>query len=146
MNHRALILDTNILWNIDLCRRLSDRVTAGELQVFIPTLVHAERIRQIAEQHGRDFAIDVVRQFIADSRFDLLPLTAQQAETVADIWLQLQESERTDQYWHANRFDIVLCAIARSMGYTLVTLDTGSHFALVPNYVTIADLEVWLAG
>lgn len=33
MKRSALILDTNILWNIDLCRRLSTRVAAGDIQV-----------------------------------------------------------------------------------------------------------------
>ncbi|MCB0231747.1 MAG: PIN domain-containing protein [Anaerolineae bacterium] len=139
-----LILDTNILWNIDLCRRLSDRVTAGELQVFIPTLVHAERIRQIAEQYGEDFAIDVVRQFIADARFDLLPLTTEHAEELGDVWLQLQVTGCDEAYWHKHRFDIVICAIARSSGYTLVTDETGSHFDLLSDRINMTELQTVL--
>lgn len=146
MSRAALILDTNILWNLDLCQRLTARIAVGDLQVYIPTLVHAERVRQIADQYGSGFAIDVVRQFIADARFDLLPLTAEHAETVAEVWLQLPEPDSTKDYWRAHRFDIILCAIARSTGYTLVSSETGSHFALVADRMSVAELETWLSN
>ena len=144
MKRTSLILDTNVLWNLDLCRRLSARIAAGDLQVYIPTLVHAERIRQIAEQYGSSFAIDVVRQFVADARFELLPLAAGHAEAVADVWLQLKQIGVDDKYWQAHRFDIVLCAVARSSGYTLVTEETGSHFLVVPDRMDIEALEAML--
>lgn len=146
MSRAALILDTNILWNLDLCKRLTARIEIGDLEVFIPTLVHAERIRQIANHYDSDFAVDVVRQFVADARFDLLPLTAEHAETVAEVWLQLPEHEKTDNYWHAHRFDIVLCAIALSTGYVLMTEDSGSHLAVVADRMSIAELETWLSN
>jgi predicted nucleic acid-binding protein len=144
MSPTALILDTNVLWNRDLCRRLSARIAAGDMQVYIPTLVHAERIRQIAEQFGSSFAIDVVRQFIADARFDLLPLATEHAEAVAEIWLQLRQSGANEDTWRAHRFDIVLCAVASASGYTLVTEETGSHFAVVPYRLDISGLEALL--
>lgn len=144
MKPTALILDTNVLWNRDLCRRLSARIAAGDVKVYIPTLVHAERIRQIAEHYGGSFAIDVVRQFIADARFELLPLAAEHAETVAEIWLQLRQEGATEDTWRAHRFDIVLCAVARSSGYTLVTEEKGSHFALVPARMSTVELEALL--
>jgi predicted nucleic acid-binding protein len=146
MNPTALILDTNVLWNRTLCRRLSARIAAGDMQVYIPTLVHAERIRQIAEQYGGSFAIDVVRQFVADARFELLPLSVEHAETVADVWLQLRHNGMDDRYWQIHRFDIVLCAIARSSGYTLVTEEKGDHFALVSERVNTTELETLLAS
>ena len=144
MNPTALILDTNVLWNRDLCRRLSARIAAGDMQVYIPTLVHAERIRQIAEQYGGSFAIDVVRQFIADARFNLLPLTSEHAEALAEIWLQLRRGGANETTWRAHRFDILLCAVARASGYTLVTEETGSHFAVVPDRIDISGLEALL--
>lgn len=144
MNPTALILDTNVLWNPDLCRRLSARIAAGDMQVYIPTLVHAERIRQIAEQYGGSFAIDVVRQFIVDARFDLLPLATNHAEAVADIWLQLRQGGASEDTWRAHRFDIVLCAVARASGYTLVTDETGSHFASISDRIDLAGLEALL--
>ena len=144
MNPTALILDTNVLWNLNLCRRLSASIAAGDMQVYIPTLVHAERIRQIAEQYGGSFAIDVVRQFVADARFDLLPLVAEHAEAVAEIWLQLRQDGANEDTWRAHRFDIVLCAVALASGYTLVTEETGAHFAVVPDRMNIEALEVML--
>lgn len=146
MNPTALILDTNVLWNRDLCRRLSARIAACDMRVYIPTLIHAERIRQIAEQYGGGFAIDVVRQFVADARFELLPLSVEHAETVGDVWLQLRQDGLDDTYWQAHRFDIVLCAIARSSGYTLVTEEKGNHFALVSERMNAAELETLLAS
>lgn len=144
MNQTALILDTNVLWNLDLCRRLSAHIVAGNMQVYIPTLVHAERIRQIAEQYGGSFAVDVVRQFITDARFDLLPLAPEHAEAVAEIWLQLRQGGANEDTWRAHRFAIVLCTVARSSGYTLVTQETGSHFAVVSDRMDIAALEALL--
>lgn len=146
MKRTALILDTNVLWNLDLCRRLSARIAAGDLQVYIPMLVHAERIRQIAEQYGSSFAIDVVRQFITDARFELLPLAVGHAEAVADVWLQLKEAGLDEKYWQLHRFDIVLCAVARASGYTLVTEEKGSHFALAPARMSAAELEAYLGS
>jgi len=144
MTRITLILDTNVLWNLDLCKRLSARIEAGQFRVYIPTLVHAERLRQVADTRGENFAIDVVRQFIADARFQLLPLTTEQAETVAEIWLQLKRNRASEDYWKANRFDIVLCAIARSSGHTLVTDEKGEHFAVISDRMNMAELEALL--
>jgi predicted nucleic acid-binding protein len=140
----TLLLDTNILWNLALCRRLAEQVKAGRLQVYIPTLVHAERIRQVADHYGENFALDVVRQFLDDAGFALLPLTTQAAESVAESWLELKSSGLADDYWKTHRFDIVLCAIARATGYILVVEDRGQHFRTVTHRMRIKELEAWL--
>ena len=87
MNESILLLDTNILWDRRICRRLADKKKAGLLRVYIPTLVHAERVRQMADQFGDRFALSVIRQYIADTEFELLPLSITDAETLAEIWL-----------------------------------------------------------
>lgn len=140
-----LLLDTNILWDLALCRQLTQQIEAGRLQVYIPTLVHAERIRQVADRYGNRFALDVVRQFIADAQFELLPLSVTDAEAMAALWLQLKESGADTKYWHEHRFDIVLCAIARATGYTLVVEDRGAHFNSVTTRMNRAELTTFVA-
>ena len=108
MNEIILLLDTNILWDRRICRRLADKKKAGLLRVYIPTLVHAERVRQMADQFGDRFALSVVRQFIAAAQFELLPLSIADAEAMAALWLDLKESGADTEYWHQHRFDIVL--------------------------------------
>ncbi len=124
--------------------RLTHRISAGELRVYVPTLIHAERIRQIANSRGEQFAIDIIRQQVAASKFKLLPLSAQDAETVADVWLALKAREVTGDYWQTHKFDIVLCAIARSRNYTLITDDQGQHFEVVSSRMNTTQLENWL--
>ena len=139
-----LLLDTNILWNLRLCQRLTEKVKTGQLLVYIPTLVHAERIRQVADQYGERFALDVVRQFIAAAQFELLPLSIADAEAMAALWLDLKESGADTEYWHQHRFDIVLCAIARTTGYTLVTDDQGAHFDRVAGRISLKELTAFV--
>ncbi len=141
MNEIILLLDTNILWNRRICRRLADKKKAGQLTVYIPTLVHAERIRQIADQFGDRFALNVIRQYLADTEFELLPLSIADAEMLSEVWIELKESGADTKYWHQHRFDILLCAIARATGYTLVVEDRGTHFKSVPARLSIAELE-----
>jgi hypothetical protein len=50
----------------------------------------------------------------------------------------------THDYWKTHRFDIVLCASARSTSYTLIVEDTGQHFATVPQRMRTKELETWL--
>lgn len=146
MEVEHLILDTNVLWETELCQQLTERITEGKLRVFVPTLIHAERIRQVADQYEERFAIDVVRQYIKDSRFELLPLSIQDAEAVAEIWLELRKAEVVDDYWDKHRFDIVLCAIARATGHTLITEDRrGNHFQLITNRKRIDELQKFLS-
>jgi len=144
MNNTALLLDTNVLRKRSLRNRLTEKIRSGVLQVYVPTLVHAERIRQIADQKGEDFAIDVIQQLVEDSRFELLPLDVADAEAVADVWLQLKSQGASDNDWRQHRFDILLCAIARARGYALVTDDTGQHFEAVPTRMSTAQLQNWI--
>ena len=144
MNNTALLLDTNVLRKRSLRNRLTEKIRSGVLQVYVPTLVHAERIRQIADQKGEDFAIDVIQQLVEDSRFELLPLDVADAEAVADVWLQLKSQGASDKDWRQHRFDILLCAIARARGYALVTDDTGQHFEAVPTRMSTAQLQNWI--
>ena len=144
MSEVTLLLDTNILWNLNLCRQLTEKIKAGSLRVYIPTLVHAERIRQIADHYNNRFALEVVRQFIDDAGFELLPFTTQDAETVADIWLELKAKGVADDYWKAHRFDIVLCAVARATGHTLIVEDRGQHFTLILQRMGTGELVEWL--
>ncbi len=140
----ALLVDTNILRSYALLAKLRDKIQAGLVRVYIPTLVHAERIRQVADEKGHSFAIDVVRQFVNEYGFELLPLSIQHAEAIAEVWLNLKLQGYASTDWRAHRFDIVLCAIAQSSGYSLVTSDTGRHFKLVANRIEIDKLEAWL--
>ncbi len=145
MNIETLILDTNVLWNRDLCDRLTKRIKTGRLRVYIPTLVHAERIRQIANHYGEQFAIDIVRQFIRDARFILHPLSVEDAESVADVWLKLKSWGMNEDYWKQHRFDILLCAIACSTGYKLITAEEhGTHFEILTERMSVQELEIWL--
>ncbi len=138
-----LLVDTNLLWKHQLRNQLTEKIKAGALKVYLPTLMHAERIRQIADQRGEAFALHIIQQLVDASGFELLPLTVADAEAVAEIWLELKTQGFENKYWKENRFDILLCAIARSRGYTLVTDDTGDHFDLIPKMPT-ADLQTLL--
>jgi len=144
MSSTAVLLDTNALWKPSLRDRLTEKIKSGALQVYVPTLVHAERIRQIADDKGEAFAINVVQQLVEESRFKLLPFDISDAEAVADVWLALKSKGAADDDWKQHRFDILLCAIARSRGYTLVTDDTGEHFKTVSSRMNITDLQNWL--
>jgi predicted nucleic acid-binding protein len=144
MTSMAMLLDTNVLRKESLRNRLTEKIRAGVLQVFVPTLVHAERIRQIADERGEDFAIDVIQQLVEESRFKLLPFEVGDAEAVADVWLALKSQGASDDYWRQHRFDILLCAVARSRGYTLITDDKGQHFETVSSCMNTADLQDWI--
>ncbi len=104
-------------------------------------MIHAERIRQIAHQKGESFAIDVIQQLVEASGFELLPFTTPDAEAIADVWLKLKANGATDQDWEKHRFDILLCAVAHSRGYMLVTDDTGDHFKAVPSRINTSALQ-----
>ncbi len=143
MNGISILIDTNVLWKPSLRDQLTRKIKQGALQVYVPTLVHAERIRQIADEKGEDFAIHVIQQLVKESRFELLPFDVKDAETVADVWLEFKSQGASDNDWKEHRFDILLCAIARSRGYVLVTDDTGKHFESVPSRMNIADLQNW---
>jgi predicted nucleic acid-binding protein len=144
MSIATLLLDTNIIFNEQRCARLTEHVKAGRLRVCVPTLVHAERIRQVADKFGERFAIDVVRQFIEDARFELIPLTEAHAETLAAVWLELKSAGIDHAYWKAHNFDILLCAIARSTDYRFAVDDTGRHFETVSQRMNWSQVESWL--
>lgn len=54
----VIIVDTNVIFNNQLNRLLSQKVRDGVLTVYVPTLVHAERVRQVAHEKGILFSID----------------------------------------------------------------------------------------
>ncbi len=144
-----LLVDTNILWSRSLRNRLTERIRSGHLRVYVPTIIHAERIRQVADKWGETFAIDTIRQQVAQSEFDLLPFTTADAEALAALWPDLkaavEPATSADEYWRRNCVDILLCAVARSRGYTLVTDDKGQHFDwLVAERMDTSALESWL--
>jgi len=141
-----LLVDTNILWKHSLRNRLTDQIRSGRLRVYVPTIIHAERVRQLADSKGETFAIEVIRQAVAQSEFDLLPFTTGDAEALADLWHDLKSAvEPTHDaidYWRRNSIDILLCAVARSRGYPLVTDDRGPHFdSLVSERLNTGELE-----
>ncbi len=144
-----LLVDTNILWRRTLRNRLTERIRSGQLRVYVPTIIHAERIRQLADDKGEAFAIDVIRQQVAQSEFDLLPFTTADAEALADLWHDLKSAvepaHNAIDYWRHNSIDLLLCAVARSRGYPLVTDDAGRHFdLLVSERMKFSDLKSWL--
>jgi len=148
MAELTLLLDTNILWDIALCQRLSEKRRNGQIEAYIPTIIHAERIRQIANQYGETFSIDAPRQFIRNYQFQLLPFSAQDAEAVAAIWLyicgKISVNDQQD-YWLHNCIDVLLCAVAHARGYMLVTNDQcGHHFEIVSDRMTTNELEARL--
>jgi len=140
-----LLVDTNLLWKHSLRNRLTEQIKVGRVRAYVPTLVHAERIRQIADQKGADFAIHVIQQLVADSRIELLPFSVEDAEAIAEVWLSLKKRDiATPEYWKAHRFDILLCAVAYARGYILVTDDQGTHFKVVASRMNTTDLSEWL--
>ncbi len=143
-NIAPIILDANVLWKPSLRNQLTEKVKAGVLQVYVPTLVHAERIRQIADEKGETFAINTIQQLVEASLFELLPFEVTDAETVAEIWLALKAKGLGHDDWKKHRFDILLCAIARSRGYTLITNDAGQHFDVISDRKNTANLQSWL--
>lgn len=143
MERTAILLDTNVLWRPSLRNLLTEKIKAGSVQVYVPTLVHAERLRQVAEEKGESFALDVIQQLVEASQFELLPFTVEDAEAVADVWLDLKKKS-SEVDWEQHRFDILLCAIARSRGYTLITDDKGQHFEVVSPRMNTTELRSWL--
>lgn len=140
-----VLVDTNLLWKRSLRDQLAQKISQGVLRAYVPTLIHAERIRQIADEKGDDFAIHIIQQLVEASGFQLLPFTVADAEAVAQIWLTLKGQGATYEYWREHRFDILLCAIAQARGYTLITDDGGSHFEVVTSRMNTKDLLTWLA-
>ncbi|MDM8519794.1 hypothetical protein QUF64_07085 [Anaerolineales bacterium HSG6] len=151
MSQPTLLLDTNVLWNWRYLRQhLTPLIEARRLQVYIPTIVHAERIRQYAQVRGEQFALRVIQLAITDSKFELLPFETIDAEALANIWLAIKnntlsnEFEDVESYWQAHRLDILLCATAHARGYTLVTDDTGIHFEAIPRRMTFLQVKDYL--
>lgn len=121
---RRLIVDTNVLYRLDLCQTLSEKIAEGQLEVFVPTIIHAERIRQVADWYGENFSIGIVRQFIEDHGFQIIEFSVKDAEEVAQAWVELKEECRySKQEWRTHYFDILLCAVARSRSLQLITDD-----------------------
>jgi len=139
-----LLVDTNILYNNELCLHLAGAIRTNQLEVYIPAIVHAERIRQVADEYGKRFSINVVHQYLDERQFQILPFTAEQAEAIADLWIAIKSSNYYHEgYWRKNRFDIVLCAVAYSTGYMLVAEDGGKHFDLIERRKT-NEITTWL--
>jgi predicted nucleic acid-binding protein len=140
----ALLVDTNVLYQGALRDLLTAKIKGNLLHVYVPTLAHAERIRQIADLKGEQFALHVIQQLVEESRFELLPFSVEDAEAVAQVWLALKDRGATENDWKQNRLDILLCAVAQSRGYTLITDDTGQHFDVVTSRMKTTDLREWL--
>ncbi len=140
----AILVDTNILWKSSLRNKLTDKIEAGKLQVYVPTLMHAERIRQIAAEKGENFVIDFIRQAVKASKFQLLPFEVQDAEAIADVWLELNRNNQTKAYWKKHRLDILLHAIIYARNYPLATDDTGKHLETAAGLMNSTDLQTWL--
>ena len=144
MTSPAFLVDTNILHRPSLYTPLTTRIREGTLRVYVPTLIHAERIRQLADKRGEDFAIHIIQQFVEASGFELLPFSVADAEAVASVWLKLKTQGLDDKYWRSHRLDILLCAVAKSRDYTLITDDTGRHFEVVASRMNTTELQNWL--
>ena len=140
----ALLVDTNVLWKRTLRDQLTAKIKANLLRVYVPTLAHAERIRQIADEKGEQFALHVIQQLVAESGFELLPFSVEDAEAMAEVWLALKAKGATEHDWEQNRLDILLCAVAQSRGCTLITDDAGQHFNVVTSRMKTTDLRKWL--
>ncbi|MCI0564185.1 MAG: PIN domain-containing protein [Nitrososphaera sp.] len=140
----TVLIDTNVLWKPSLRNQLTEKIKSGVLRVYVPTLIHAERIRQIADEKGDAFAIDVIRQLVDASGIELLPFTTEDAEAIADVWHYLKAKGATENDWRQHRFDLFLCAIAQSRGYTLITDDKGQHFEVITSRMSLTDLQKWL--
>ncbi len=148
----AIIVDTNVIFNNQLNLLLSQKVSDGLLTVYVPTLVHAERFRQVAHEKGIIFSIDFFRQAVALTGFTLLELTQADAEAVANVWLYLKDrlafssDKKARKYWRKHRFDIVICAIAHSRGHIFVTGERKDrpHFAFLTNRLHTDELQSWL--
>jgi predicted nucleic acid-binding protein len=141
---KPILIDTNLLRRKALCRWLAIKVQANALQVYVPTIIHAERIRQVADLYGENFALQTIRQLIQDYQFKLLELSVEDAEAVAELWLELKARAKDEKYWKQNRFDILLCAVARARGHALITDDDGEHFDLISPRKRSHELEAWL--
>lgn len=144
MSSTVILLDSNFFWRRQPRELLRAKVKDGDIEVYIPMLVHVEMIRRLADAKGEQYAVESIRQFILDSGFELLPLEVAHAEAIADVWLMLKERGKTEQDWRAHRFDLVLCATAHATGYRLVTDDTGDHFRLLETVMNGPELEAWL--
>lgn len=130
-----------IFFGKKICEQLSQKIKEGTIQVYIPAIVHAERIRQVVERHGQNFSITIIHNYLATYQFKILPFEQNDAESLSSLWLDLkQQFHCNQQYWEANRFDIFLCAIARARNLTYVTNDTGNHFQLIQT-LPLNDLE-----
>lgn len=140
----AILVDTNVLFRHTLRNRLTEKIEAGLLQVYFPTLVHAERIRQLADEKGETFALDLIRQAVIASRFEPLPFEMQDAEAIGETWLTLKDKGYSDQEWQKYKMNVLLCAVARSRGYPLLTDDKGDHFDILPHKLNSSQLDQWL--
>jgi len=141
---KCLLVDTNILYKTEFLDLLQEAIQKNQIEVYIPAIVHAERIRQVADDQGEKFSIKVVHQYLQAYGFQILPLSAKQAEAIADLWITIKSSDYYhDKYWERNRFDMVVCAVASATGYTLVAEDKGKHFDLVKR-MSMEEVGRWL--
>lgn len=144
MTAPALLVDTNILWKRGLRQQLTTKIETGKLRVYVPTLIHAERIRQIADIKGERFALDFIQQAVKQSRFQLLPFDVKAAEAMAEVWLNLKKIGFGTTEWKQHRLDILLCAIASTDNYILITEDKGKHFQIISKKMDTIELQTWL--
>lgn len=144
---RAVLLDTNIVHRPRLLAVVRQKVEAGLIEAFIPTIVHAERVRQLAEKEGLAFSLRVIQTYFRNNPIRFLDFSREDAEAVAEVWLRLkQEQAYTERDWRIHRFDILLCAVSLSRQMILVTDDIrGKHFNVLPpeQKMSSTELELW---
>jgi predicted nucleic acid-binding protein len=144
----GVLLDTNIIRRSGLLKIIAQKVEAGLINAFIPTIIHAERVRQLADAKGEHFSLQVIKTHFSDNPILFLEFSREDAEAIATVWLALKKNYGyTQDDWRKHRFDILLCAIAESRQMILITDDAhGQHFQLIPDNrrMNANEFEVWL--
>ncbi len=144
------LVDTNFFYMPKPLRQaLTEQVRLAQIQVYVPTLVYAERVRQLADKlankYDPSFSLSIAKQIIATSRFTLLDFNQVDAEQTAQLWLDLKAKGYSKDDWRKHRLDILLCAIAQARNYTLITNDKGLHFDMVRQRMDEEKLREWLS-
>jgi len=128
-NSLRVAFDTSIFfWPRETRERLREKVRAGDIIAILPVIAYAERVRQIADRPGVNWATSVFRQFVADLGLTIASFTESHAETVADVWLSLEVNNRNSEFWQANKTDVFIIAMSKTEGWILVTDDKGIQF------------------
>lgn len=118
-----LVLDTNALWHPPLWRALDEAhasglIADGQLDVVVPTLVYAERMRQL-RRDGHD--LERWKHDLWKTGARLEPFGAEHAEN-------LDESAVSETTWRKHSRDLLVAAHVRG-DQTAVTDDVGPAWA-----------------